>query len=164
MLWFLVSNWLFSMFFLSLSHKIQSLVFQQGFLCFAVFPISPSPNLRACRSEFGGREPLYSPHYFPIFNPHLTSTLLHLFRGEYIIRNTNNNYYFSLQYKTLLVPITFQSLTHPPLLLCYISPLGEEYKIQNAKTFFCINSLGYFSFSPHYRGGKKDLSLPASIG
>ena len=98
----MASNWLFSMFFLSLSHKIRLLVFQQGFLCFAVFPISPSPNLRACRSEFGGREPLYSPHYFPIFNPHLTSTLLHLLSGEYTIRNSNKNYYFSLQYKNLI--------------------------------------------------------------
>ena len=159
MLWFLVSNWLFSMFFLSLSHKIQLLVFQQGFLCFAVFPISPSPNLRACRSEFGGREPLYSPHYFPIFNPHLTSTLLHLLRGEYIIRNTNNNYYFNFNTKPFIVPITYQSSTHTFYFVTSHSPLPAECK----KTFFCIRQ-HYFSISPHYRGGRKDLSLPASIG
>ena len=132
--------------------------------CFAHVHCASHYTAHVHNSQRCGREPLYSPHYFPIFNPHLTSTLLHLLRGEYIIRNTNNNYYFSLQYKTLLVPITFQSLTHTPLLLCYISPLGEEYKIQNAKTIFCINSLRYFSFSPHYRGGRTELNLPASIG
>ena len=129
MLWFLASNWLFSMFFLSLSHKIRLLVFQQGFLCFAVFPISPSPNLRACRSEFGGREPLYSPHYFPIFNPHLTSTLLHLLSGEYTIRNSNKNYYFSLQYKNLIYPITSQSSTHTSSSSLHLIIIRAEYKI-----------------------------------
>ena len=159
MLWFLVSNWLFSMFFLSLSHKIRLLVFQQGFPCFAVFPISPSPNLRACRSEFGGREPLYSPHYFPIFNPHLTSTLLHLLRGEYIIRNTNNNYYFSLQYKTLYSP-HYIPIFSPHLLLCYIS-LTITCRMQKN---ILLHSSTLLSISPHYRGGRKDLSLSASIG
>ena len=131
MLWFLASNWLSSMFFLSLSHKIRLLVFQQGCLCFAVFPISPSPNLRACRSEFGGREPLYSPHYFPIFNPHLTSTLLHLLSGEYTIRCSNKNYYFSLQYKNLIYPITSQSSTHTSSSSLHLIIIRAEYKIQN---------------------------------
>ena len=119
------------MFFLSLSHKIQLLVFQQEFLCFAVFPISPSPNLRACRSEFGGREPLYSPHYFPIFNPHLTSTLLHLLSGEYTIRNSNKNYYFSLQYKNLIYPHYFPIFN--PHLFFFATSHHNTCRIQNTE-------------------------------
>ena len=153
------------MFFLSLSHKIQLLVFQQEFLCFAVFPISPSPNLRACRSEFGGREPLYSPHYFPIFNPHLTSTLLHLLSGEYTIRYIQIKIaIFHCNTKTLYTPITSQSSTHTSSSSLHLIIIRAEYKIQNfkKKTFFCIR-LHYFSFFHYSWGRRKDLGLPASI-
>ena len=61
--------------------------------------------------------------------------------------------------KPFIVPITSQSSAHTFYFVTSHSPLPAEC----TKTFFCI-CLYYFSFSPNYRGGRKDLSLSPSIG